>query len=427
VPRIRLFEPEPDDYSTPIDWRFAALTMATLFLNFSFCFVHGSDVWMFCPLPLYAGLLAVGALLITAFFFLGPALATQAAKRPLFTVAKNSLGAIPAFGIRLCCILFVALWIANLLSVPGLFLRFILRRNVFSTESGLVAAVVLVFLFITGLQSLRTSAKLALFTNKLSIAVLIAALIRVHHGWAAALKLVPILGERSVVLDLWHGLSLLSFYVAPLALLAADFGYRVHGRKELVKTALIGISLPLAGTLLLVGVISVATLHSRFYTPSLNPNVAMALWSRAARSSLPGVMTVATITTFGAVRFGARALAESVSIRSYGSRVRWVLLGFLIGAHRVGFRPTRQPNTLSRFRNVGYVPRGRRHCDYGRHSDRQAAGRTKAENRLDRRGRPTGRVSHALVYAAIDRCSPGIMVAPMAAAIMRNGVLGLPS
>jgi hypothetical protein len=291
----------------PINWRFAALTTATLFLNFSFCFVHGTDVWMFCPLPLYAGLLADGALLITAFFFLGPALATQTARRPLLTVIRNSLGAIPAFGMRLCGILFIVLWIANLVSVPGWLLRFILHRNVSSTESGLIAAVVLVFLFITGLQSLRISAKLALFTNKLAIAVLVAALLRVHQGWPAVLEMVPISSERSVVSDLWHGLSLLSFYVAPLAFLAADFGYRIPGRKQVVKTALMGISLPLAGTLLFVGVISVATLHSRFYTPSLNPNIAMALWGHGAGSSLPGVMMLATITMFSAVRFGGKS------------------------------------------------------------------------------------------------------------------------
>ena len=306
--------------------------MATWFLNFSFCFVHGTDVWMFFPLPLYAGLLAAGALLITALFFLGPALATQAARRPLLSVVENSLGSIPAFGLRLCCILFIVLWIANPASVPGWLLRFILRRDPSSSESGLIAAVVLVFLFITGLQSLRTSAKLALFTNKLGIAILIAALLRVHQGWPAVLKPIPISSERSVVLDLWHGLSLLSFYVAPLALLAADFGHRIPGRKQVVRTALAGIALPLAGTLLFVGVISVATLHSRFYTPSLNPNIAMALWGHAAGSSLPGVMMLATITMFGPVRFGARALVESVSIPGYGNRLRWVLLGFLIGA-----------------------------------------------------------------------------------------------
>jgi hypothetical protein len=304
------------------------LTIATLFLNFSFWYVHGTDVWMFCSLPLYGGLLATGALLIIALFFLGPALATQAARRPLLGVAKNSLGSIPTFGLRLCCILFIVLWIANLVSVPEWLLRFILRRDVYYTETWLIITLVLLFLFITGLQSLQTTAKLALFTTKLGIAILVAALLRVHQGWPAALKPAPI----SVVWDLWHGLSLLSFYVAPLALLAADGGYRSDGKKQIVRTALMGIALPLAGTLLFVGVINAATLHSRFYTPSLNPNVAMALWGRAARSSLPGVMMLATITIFGAVRFGARALAECVSIASYGTLVRWALLLFLVGA-----------------------------------------------------------------------------------------------
>jgi hypothetical protein len=45
----------------------------------------------------------------------------------------------------------------------------------------------MVFLAFTSLHSVQTTAKLALFINKLGAAILIAALIRVHHGWPAVL------------------------------------------------------------------------------------------------------------------------------------------------------------------------------------------------------------------------------------------------
>ena len=70
--RLRWLDAEPDDLWVPIDWRFAALTMATLFLNFSFCYLDGADLWMSCSLPLYAVGVGAVALLLTALFFVGP-------------------------------------------------------------------------------------------------------------------------------------------------------------------------------------------------------------------------------------------------------------------------------------------------------------------------------------------------------------------
>jgi hypothetical protein len=333
VLRLRLSDPEPDDGSTPVGWRFAALLTATLFLNFHFWFVHGLDLWRPGPPLRNAGLLGAGALLIAALFFVGPALATQAARRPLLGVAESSLGSIPAFGLRLCCLLFLVGWISSLVAEAWMWwLYSILRRDISPIESGLIAAGVLVFLFVTGLQSLRTSAKLAVFTNKLGIAILIASLLRVREGWLPALGGSTDFAVFSGIPDLWHGLALLSFYVAPLAFLAADFGHRSQGRKQVAMVALLGLALPLSGTLFVVGLISDATFASRFYQPSLPPSVAMALWGQAARSSLPGGMLVAAITTFGAVRFGAMALAETVSKLAPGRRPRWALLGCFIGA-----------------------------------------------------------------------------------------------
>jgi hypothetical protein len=106
-------------------------------------------------------------------------------------------------------------------------------------------------------------------------AILIAALIRVHHGWPAVLTASSVSAARSEGLELWQGLSQVAFYVAPLVFFAANFGYRSAGRKSVGMTGLMGIAVPLAGTLLLVGMIGIATTKSGLYVPSLDPNVAM--------------------------------------------------------------------------------------------------------------------------------------------------------
>ena len=111
VRRIRWYDPESDDPSTPVDWPVASLILATLFLNFYF--MNGVGLWQFCPLPLYALFVGAVALLVTTLFFMGPALATHAAGRPLFLVIADSLGSIPAFGLHLCCVLYLVLWIAK--------------------------------------------------------------------------------------------------------------------------------------------------------------------------------------------------------------------------------------------------------------------------------------------------------------------------
>lgn len=290
----------------------------------------GADLWMSCSLPLYAVGVGAAALLITALFFVGPALAGYTARRPLLGIVENSLGSIPASGLRFCCVMFLMLWIARSVS----WLRFgllpsIMRRDVTTMESGVIAVGILVFVVISSFQSLRTSAKLALFTNKLGLAILVAASIRVRQGLPAALNGYQSAGIPSEPMAFWHGLSLLAFDTAPLAFLAANFGYRSHRRKSVAMTALVGIAAPLAGTLLLVGVINVALIAAGYYQLSPEPSVAMDLWWHVAHSALPGRMLVAAITTFGAMRFGIRSLAESASVRSLRSWWSLVLLGCL--------------------------------------------------------------------------------------------------
>ena len=231
--RLRWSDREPQDRPAPVDWRCASLIMATLFLNFSFCMSYGLDLCCFGPLVVHAGVLWAGVLLVTALFFLGPAMAVQAAGRRVFGVIQNSFGSFPTLVLRLCVVVFLAVWIAKLLAVPTLWaLARIPGREPSSTETSLIASVLLAFLFFTGFQSTRTSASLALFTNKLGLAILIAAFIRVHDGWAAVPAGFPTAGQPRVIEQFWYGLSRLAFYVAPLALLAADFCFRSRRRRD---------------------------------------------------------------------------------------------------------------------------------------------------------------------------------------------------
>ena len=333
VRKLRWSDAEPDDPSTPIDWRIAALILATLFLNFPFWMSYGLHLWVPGPIPGDTILLLTGALLLIALFFVGPALAAQATRRPLPRVVEDSLGSIPAFGLRLCCAWFLVCWMATVIALPASWLlQFMLRRDVSLTESGLVAGGVLALAFVTGLQTPTVRAKLALFTNKLGIAILLAALIRVRDGWPAIWHGFQGSYAGPLILHEWHGLAILSFYVAPLAFLAAGFGGRSRGLKQVAAIGALGLVLPLFGTLFALAVIGVATNASALYQPSLEPTVAMALWSHVASSALPGYMMLTAITAFGALRFGAKALSDSVLPMVVGKRVRWAVLAAFIPA-----------------------------------------------------------------------------------------------
>jgi hypothetical protein len=243
-------------------------------------------------------------------------------------MAENSLGTLPAIGLRLCSVVFLVCWMATLIAVSeSLLSPHILRGQASRAESGLVAGGILSFAFFTGLQSPTVSARLAFFSNKLGVAILLAALIRVRDGWPAISTGFPITQSGSLIASEWHGLARLSFYIAPLAFLGANNAHRFRQRKQVASIAVLGFLLPLFGTLFVVGTIDVATGASAAYQPSLNPSVAMALWAHVASRALPGRMMLTAITTFGVARFGAKALAESTSMLAPGRRARWVVLG----------------------------------------------------------------------------------------------------
>jgi len=134
-----------------------------------------------------------------------------------------------------------------------------------------------VYLFATARQSNRISAKLAFFIDKLSLAILLGALIRVRHGLPGVLDEVPNNTAYSVASNMWHSLSMLTLYAGPLVLLAAVFGYRLKTRRETALTAAMGVAFPLFGTVLLVHIIGLAISGAGYYVPSLAPTVAIAL------------------------------------------------------------------------------------------------------------------------------------------------------
>jgi hypothetical protein len=303
--RFRWFERESDDPSSPLHWPDAAKVLATLFLNLWAWLGFGTILWQFCPLPRYTLLLAGLSLLAVGLFYMGPMLLAHRLRRPLFGVIEDCLGWIPMLALRVCATIFLVLWIGGC--------AWMLATFAIKTNGGVVAAALLLLIFWTGTQSLRMHAKLASFSLQLAIAILIAALLRVQVGWYAIPEGFELTADRSGVTEAWIGFSWLAWYVMPVGIFAAEFGYRCRNRRDVAFLGLTGVAVPLFVSLLAAGVIGTAVGHSDLYQPSLAPSVGMALWSHAASSAVAPRVIIAAVTAFGAMRFGVRALAESAS------------------------------------------------------------------------------------------------------------------
>jgi hypothetical protein len=306
-----------------LHWFEVSVIIATLFFNIRFWEWYGGRTGTFCPILPYSFAVTAGAALTAILFFLAPAAITQATSLSLHRALENALGSVPALGLRLGAIVFLVLWMAGMIAVPvSSVLRSVLRQEGSDSTPWVIAAVVAPFVFITGLQSAQTTAKLAMFSNKLGLAVLLAAMLRVREGLPEAMNV------------LWRGydqlphcgigFSVLMFYAAPLSLLAANLGRLLDGRRQVAMTAAMGIAAPLIVVLVMIGVTNAATVYSGFYRPSLSPSISMALFSHAAESALPGPMLIVTITMFGVLRFGVRSLAETVDPAGIG--VPWIRL-----------------------------------------------------------------------------------------------------
>lgn len=318
--RIRWSEATPEDPTSPVGWWRPSIILATLFLNFQFWFVFEREIPFSGPPLAYFAVLGGIAVLFVSLFYLGPALAAQSSKRSLFRIAEFSFGTIPAIGFRLCCAFYLVLWLTfSVQTIALLLYQWPYRRDPTRAESALLAAAITLLLFATALQSLRTNAKLALFTNKLSIAILIAALIRVRAGWPSAWEaLSHSPGFMQQATD-WRRVPFLFFYFAPLALLASDFGQGSRTPKEAGLIGVVGPALSLAVSILAAGFIGQASHVLHGNTGNGSPTAA-ALFSGASSRYLGPRMMVTAITMFGSARFGIRALAHSVPFE--GQKIR---------------------------------------------------------------------------------------------------------
>ncbi len=304
---VRLIDRDKGDNAASLNWRWVAAILATLFLNFSFSNVHGLDLAGFGPLAVDATVFCVAAVSISLLFFIGPAFGVRATRRPVLSLLEDSIGAVPTMAVRLCCVLFLSIWIARLVAIP-LWALPIPREA--SLRAAALALALLLFLFFTAVQSTRTSVKLAIFTDKLGLAVLAAALIRVRDGWASVPAGFGTAGHYPQMLQFTSGLSNLALYAAPFGLFAAQYASRISSPKQVSLTIVTGVTVPMFLALLLSSIVGMATAKSHFYQPSLNPTIAMALLSHTAAGASWPRMLVAGITTFGALRFGFRALLE---------------------------------------------------------------------------------------------------------------------
>lgn len=299
MPRLRWSYPKDEEDAAAADWRWPALILATLFLNFPFWFIQCTKIGMDWPLPIYAAIVAVFSLLLAA-FFVGPAVMVNRTGRSLMDSVALALGSVPAILVRLCCGVFLLLWLGYLIEAGTYFLV----RNMTNFKSFMFGAILTALLFVTAQAGAKTGARQAAFSIKLGVAILFAAMIRVHGGW----REIPY-GFHNDSPDL-RGFSSIAFSLAPILVLAASMTTRLPTRLANVKIAVWGIAFPLCATLLFTGALHVAVVASGYYTPSLAPSIAVALWGKAALSALPGRMALMTITIFGAVRFGVNLLLE---------------------------------------------------------------------------------------------------------------------
>lgn len=300
--------------------------MSTLFFCLPFWEFPGGELWMMWPLPQYALVLALCTALLTVVFFLGPALAVQASGKSLTGTVALSVGSVPAEAVRVCCIGMLVLWIAHLLGRSLFTVNHAAELRGGDWVVGCLAVVVLGFLFATALQGPAVSGSMAFLCTKFGLAILLAALFRVHDGWPTIQRGFVSEGEFTGTRVVWRGFALLVAYMAPLALIAAGWGGRVQEPKKVAHLASLGWAMPFFVSLLLIGLVNVSVRSSEFYQPSLQPNVAMALWAKSARSGVPPRVLIASLTVFGALRFGIRGFADLAAIFSRGRRGAWLTI-----------------------------------------------------------------------------------------------------
>jgi hypothetical protein len=168
-----------------------------------------------------------------------------------------------------------------------------------------LALAVLLFLVSTATQTLRIRAKLAFFTIKFGMAILIAAMFRVRMDLVPALRA---FAHSTIAIAPWRVLSFVFFWAAPLAFLASNLGWKSNTRKNAALVGLFGIALPLAGVIFVVGWIAQSAAGGG------GIGIDKALFSGDAYRYIRPKLMIFAITMFGAIRFGITTLMDAVAI-----------------------------------------------------------------------------------------------------------------
>ena len=277
-----------------------AAMIAVLFWNFVFWFQHADDLAWF-NLPQTIAIAILTALLFAALFFLGPAL------RP----PSRELDAV----LRVAAVIYLVIWISGLLSLLCMWLGYPWYQPT-RIEAGLIATSILVLALLTRRAPAR-------FSIRLGAAIMIAALLRVHSGWRAIPTGFAAHGTPQAQY-LLREFSNLSAYVAPFALLGAWLAPRFNKARPAIRTALLGVALPVAASVILAAVIGAATLASEAYRPSGSPNFAMALTSGVSKRGEKAILLIFGVTLLGPLRFGVRALEKASG--------NWMICGCFMSA-----------------------------------------------------------------------------------------------
>lgn len=323
--RVRWFE--IDDPDSQVEWPALAPILAALFFNAVFWVLSEHALWRFNWPPFDFAASSAFGLACAALFFVGPALAAQAAGS-FRSVLASALGTVPGFCVQMACVVYLIVWISQLLSTAGVFLSLANPPRP-AIELGIIGSAILLLVYLTGCQSVRTSSALARFTIRLAAAVMIAALIRVRSGWIAIPWSPPSNSEYSLAQNTWRSFSDISFYVAPLAFLAAIFSARLASRKAVAMTALTGIATPLAATLLVVAILNMAAYGCQLSGFS-SIFGSLACGTTHARGKV--ILLIFGVTILGLLRFSAAALKEVATVRWIPPRFSWIPFGCLICA-----------------------------------------------------------------------------------------------
>ncbi len=311
------------------NWRLPALIVATAFLSPVFVSGFATFPTSWGPSACFGGGLALACALL-GLFYLGPAMMVRSARRPLFDVAECSFGAAAAVLFRLGCILYLTVLAATWLSTITFLTS---RHGLPPLWTRLLGGVAALYLFSTSVQGLRTSSRLAFFTNRLSLAIIVAALIRARSGWAEAWPWWVAQPGDWTIQDIVQYAGMRILYGAPVAFLAVLFAHRVESRRHAALLGICGIAIPVLGAVL-VGGFSVGVVINSDLGIVKMASLTHALL-KAPREYNLIVRLLLALTLFGIVRFSAMGLAAAIPIAAEKTWIRGGVLTALACAAAV--------------------------------------------------------------------------------------------